>query len=226
MPSVTPVRLWCLAIGHVDELVGVEERLEHRPFAEDLALEIDRREEARLRAARPRRRPPARRPRCRCVRSRLPRRCSVTSVTMTEPAPAARQRRTISATTSGLVVAACSGRRSHATLGLMTTVSPRVTKRDMPPISSRARRTSAAGVAAVPWATTISGRSAARRRGGRARTPARAASRGRRLRVARYPPRPSVAALAPPSRRTRSRKARRSAARSGTVIGTSSSRVA
>ena len=67
-----------------------------------------------------------------------------TSVTQIFPAPAAATRRTTSATTSGLVLAACSGRRFQPMLGLMTTRSPRFTKRPMPPTASTARRTLAA----------------------------------------------------------------------------------
>jgi hypothetical protein len=67
------------------------------------------------------------------------------SVSHTLLAPAASTRRTTSATTSGLVLAACSGRRFQPMLGLMTTRSPRRTKRPMPPSASMARRTLAAG---------------------------------------------------------------------------------
>ncbi len=83
----------------------------------------------------------------------------LTSVTMTERAPAALHCRTIAATTSGFVVAACSGSRSQAMFGLTTTVSPRDTNRAMPPMSAMARSTSAAGLAASPWATVSSGSS-------------------------------------------------------------------
>jgi len=53
----------------------------------------------------------------------------LTSVTMTDPAPAARHIRTMAATTSGFVVAACSGSRSQAMFGLTTT---RLAARDEP----------------------------------------------------------------------------------------------
>ena len=64
---------------------------------------------------------------------------------MTRFAPACQHWRTTSATSSGLVLAACSGVRSHAMLGLMTTTSWRPMKREMPPRSARARCTSARG---------------------------------------------------------------------------------
>src|ERR1035437_1341106 len=82
----------------------------------------------------------------------------LTSVTMARRAPASRQSRLTSATTSGLVLAACSIVRSQATLGLMTTTSPREMKRRMPPSSWIARRAMRAG--SSPWTTTISGRAA------------------------------------------------------------------
>ena len=91
----------------------------------------------------------------------------LTSVTMTEPAPAALHSRTISATTSGFVVAACSGSRSHAMFGLTTTVSPRETNRAMPPKSrSRARR-ARRGWPPRPEPRSTPGDPAGPRRGGR-----------------------------------------------------------
>ena len=71
---------------------------------------------------------------------------------MTRLAPACQHWRTTSATTSGLVLAACSGVRSQAMFGLMTTTSWRLTKRPMPPRSSRACWTSARG---SPPCTTV-----------------------------------------------------------------------
>jgi hypothetical protein len=71
---------------------------------------------------------------------------------MTRLAPACQHWRTTSATTSGLVLAACSGVRSQAMLGLRTTTSWRLTKRWMPPRSCRARCTSARG---SPPCTTV-----------------------------------------------------------------------
>jgi hypothetical protein len=72
------------------------------------------------------------------------------SVTMTLPAPAATQWRTISATTSGLVFAACSGRRSQPILGLTTTTSPRETKVSIPPRAAITTEVSAAASASPP----------------------------------------------------------------------------
>src|ERR1017187_2530170 len=76
----------------------------------------------------------------------------LTSVTMTRLAPACKHCRTSSATASGFVLAACSGVRSQAMLGLITTTSLRPTKRLMPPRSKSARATSAAG---SPPCTTV-----------------------------------------------------------------------
>ena len=53
----------------------------------------------------------------------------LTSVTITRLAPACQHCRTTSATNSGLVLAACSGVRSHAMFGLSTTTSWRLTNR-------------------------------------------------------------------------------------------------
>ena len=80
------------------------------------------------------------------------------SVTITRAAPAARHCRTTSATTSGCVFAPCSGVRSQAMLGLTSTVSPRFTKRAMPPSPASAAVTMAVG--SLPRATTSSGREA------------------------------------------------------------------
>ena len=53
----------------------------------------------------------------------------LTSVTTTFFAPASWQSRTSAATSSGLVLAACSGARSQPMFGLITTTSPRETNR-------------------------------------------------------------------------------------------------
>ena len=139
-PRVTPVRLWCLATGRLMILSAARERLQDRPHAQQVAAEIDPPELALL-GQHHLARPPAR------AASAMPlrwnERCGSlmhTSVTMTVLAPASTHSRTVSATTTGLVLAACSGVRSQETLGLMTTTSPRAMNRRMPPSSVTARR--------------------------------------------------------------------------------------
>ncbi len=69
------------------------------------------------------------------------------SATTTFFAPASKASLMTAATTSGFVLAAWMGMRSHPMFGLTTTTSPRDTKRFMPPIASTARVTSCSGVA-------------------------------------------------------------------------------
>src|SRR5680860_212759 len=77
------------------------------------------------------------------------------SRTVTEAAPASRQSRVRAAMTRGLVVTAYSGARPVSTLGLSTTLAPRLTNLSVPPRASSARRTFSPG--SEPWMTTRSG---------------------------------------------------------------------
>ena len=121
-----------LGDGQIDDFVGFKEGREDRPAFEHHAAEFDFAESSgsgRMTSA-PSARAAAWMPeRWKQRRGSL----QLTSVTMTRLAPACQHWRTTSATTSGLVLAACSGVRSQAMLGLRTTTSWRLTKRSMPP---------------------------------------------------------------------------------------------
>src|ERR1039457_3824561 len=122
----------------------------------------------------------------------------LTSVTIARRAPASRQSRTASATTSGFVLAACSTVRSQAALGLMTTTSPREMKRRMPPSSWIARRTMRAG--SSHWTTTISGRARSAGTSNFKRTFSAAGAAGCWPRPFSHTPSPAAAAPTPPKR--------------------------
>ena len=74
-------------------------------------------------------------------------------MTRTRFAPAPRASRTSVATTSGFVVAAYFAARAWQMLGLMTTSSPELTKRRMPPSLAIAVLTLA--VTGAPWTTVM-----------------------------------------------------------------------
>ena len=136
-----------LGDGHVDDLVGVDERREDRPLVEHVALEAHRAEavlrgqdDVGARASYAARQMPER------WKQRFGS-LHEPSATTTFLAPASNASRMTAATTSGLVFAAWMGMRSQPMFGLTTTTSPRETNLPMPPIASTARRTSCSGVA-------------------------------------------------------------------------------
>ena len=137
------------------------------------------------RAGRPWPRWPGRLFRCPSGQSTARRVFTETSVTQILRAPAAATNRTTSATTSGFVLAACSGRRFQPMLGLMTTRSPRWTKRPMPPMASTARRTFCAG--SEPRAMAISTAPESRRCGDLSAWANPCCCRGRRALAASAP---------------------------------------
>ena len=161
-----------LGDGHVDDLVGVDERREDGPLVEHLALEAHR-AEAVLRGeddlgARVVRRLPDARALEAAVRlvARGVGDDDLLRARVEGEARRPRRRR------RGFVFAAWMGMRSQPMLGLTTTTSPRETKRFIPPSASTALRTSAGRVRRLPrWprGRRRAGAARAARRGGGSR---------------------------------------------------------
>ena len=120
------------------------------------------------------------------------------SATTTRLAPAARQRRTSSATTVGSVLAACSGSRSQPALGLIRTLSPFFTNAAIPPSAETARLTFDAGSAPRAWAPLGADSGLATRQSG---MPGAAASTRRRSWKKTAPPVTAAAATPAETRR-------------------------